>query len=93
MTNDDNSLIMPIIVVKLLNKEVSIITGLKELRRTKSMTQADLARMIGVTQSVVAQWERGATMPNAAKLPELASMLNCTIDDLFGRTPSGRDGA
>lgn len=26
-------------------------------------------------------------MPSAAKLPLLASVLGCTIDELFGRSP------
>lgn len=34
-------------------------------------------------------------MPNAAKLPLLAEVLGCTIDELFGRSPPGeaRDSA
>lgn len=63
------------------------IIRLKELRRASGVTQADLARMMGVTQSVIAQWERGASMPSSAKLPELADVLHCTIDELFGRGP------
>lgn len=58
--------------------------NLKRLRCALNMTQADLAQEIGVTQSLVAQWERGASMPSAARLPLLASILHCTIDDLFG---------
>ena len=54
--------------------------GLKDLRRKKGLTQADLAVKLGVTQSLVAMWERGAVMPSAAKLPEIADMLGCTID-------------
>lgn len=63
------------------------IKELKDLRRAKGVTQADLAQMVGVTQSLVAQWERGAVMPSAAKLPLLAEVLNCIIDELFGRSP------
>ena len=59
--------------------------GLKDLRRKKGLTQADLAVKLGVTQSLVAMWERGAVMPSAAKLPEIADMLGCTIDQLYGR--------
>lgn len=57
--------------------------NLKRLRCALSMTQADLAQEVGVTQSLVAQWERGASMPSAARLPLLASVLHCTIDELF----------
>lgn len=71
--------------------------NLKRLRCALGMTQAELAQELGVTQSLIAQWERGASMPGAAKLPLLASKLNCTIDDLFGepdnKTPPAGPGA
>lgn len=67
--------------------------GLKDLRRKKGLTQADLAVKLGVTQSLVAMWERGAVMPSAAKLPEIADMLGCTIDQLYGRGGPERPSA
>jgi len=61
--------------------------GLKEIRLQRGLTQTDLAEKMKVTQSVIAMWERGATLPAASKLPELADVLGCTIDALFGREP------
>lgn len=66
---------------------------IKELRKRKCMTQAQLAEKLGVTQSVVAMWEREANMPSAAKLPRLAAELDCTIDELYAREPPGQDSA
>ena len=57
--------------------------NLKKLRCALKMTQAELAQEVGATQSLVAQWERGVSMPSAARLPLLANTLKCTIDDLF----------
>lgn len=39
--------------------------------------------------------EKSTAMPSAAKLPLLASVLGCTMDELFGRSPpeEGQDGA
>lgn len=65
------------------------IEGIKRLRCALGLTQAELAKRVSVTQSQVAQWERGAAMPSAAKLPLLASVLGCTIDELFGHSPPG----
>ena len=31
----------------------------------------------------IAKWETGAALPRADKLPELASVLNCEISDLY----------
>ena len=62
--------------------------GLKRLRLERNLTQKQLAKMVNVSQSNIAMWETGAAMPNAAKLPELADALHCTIDALYGREMS-----
>lgn len=59
--------------------------NIKRLREAAGMTQAELANKIGVTQPIVASWETGVKSPRAAKLPKLAQILGCTIDDLFRR--------
>lgn len=68
---------------------------IKELREVIGCSQEQLASQIGTDRSTVAKWETGAAMPSAAKLPLLASVLGCTIDELFGRSPpgEGRDSA
>ena len=33
--------------------------------------------------STVAMWESGENVPRADKLPDLARVLGCTVDDLF----------
>ena len=38
---------------------------------------------LNVLQSTVAMWESGDNTPRTEKLPELAEILKCTIDDLF----------
>ena len=59
------------------------------------MSQASLACRMGVSQQAIAKWETGVALPNAAKLPLLAEVLGCSIDELFGRAPPGgvRDSA
>lgn len=47
------------------------------------MTQAELAKLIGVDQSAVAQWETGSSGPHRNKLTKLAQALECTVDDLL----------
>lgn len=58
---------------------------IRELREAAGYTQAELARALGVTSVMVCQWESGTKMPMAHRLPKLAVLLNCTIDQLFGR--------
>ena len=57
---------------------------IETLRLLKKMTQDQLASEIGVARSTIAMWESGEAMPRADKLPELARILGCSIDDLFG---------
>lgn len=54
------------------------------LRRSRSMTQTELAERLGISFQAVSSWERGNAMPDIAKLPELAKMFNVTIDWLLG---------
>ena len=46
-------------------------------------TQAELAEKIGVTQSTVAQWEKGKTLPTGSKLTKVADVLGITVDELL----------
>lgn len=47
------------------------------------MSQQVLANALEVERSTVTKWETGKSSPTADKLPQLAKILNCTIDDLF----------
>ena len=51
-----------------------------ELRKRKGMTQNELGERIGVTPQAVSKWERGETLPDTAILPDLADVLETTID-------------
>lgn len=53
------------------------------MRKQKGMSQEDLSKKLGLTQGTISQWENGVTLPTADKLPEIAKVLDCTIDDLF----------
>ena len=65
--------------------------GLRQLRQMANLTQKQLAEQLNVSQSNIAMWETGAAMPSASKLPELADLLHCTIDALYGREPPGAE--
>lgn len=53
------------------------------LRKKAGYTQSEVSATIGVDQSAVAKWEAGISYPKADKLPMLAKMYSCTIDQLF----------
>lgn len=60
---------------------------IRELREHAGLTQDQIAAHMGVDQTAVHRWELGKAMPRAAKLPELAALLHCSIDQLYGRDP------
>ena len=57
---------------------------ISELRREQSMTQMELADKLGISFQAVSNWERGNTMPDISKLPELAEIFHVTTDELLG---------
>lgn len=56
---------------------------LKEAREAAGLTQVALGEIVGVEQHTISQWESGHRTPRADKLPLLAKVLGCTIDELF----------
>lgn len=57
--------------------------NIKVLREKIQITQSELAEKLSVSQTCVAKWETGEAMPRADKLPELARILGCSIDELY----------
>lgn len=64
------------------------VTGKKimELRKQKNLTQMELADHMGVSYQAVSNWERGNSMPDISKLPELAELFDCSVDYLLGNS-------
>jgi len=56
---------------------------LKKLREKANLTQKKVGEILNVEQHTVSQWENGDRTPRADKLPELAKLFNCSIDELF----------
>jgi len=53
------------------------------LRKSRNMTQQQLADEIHVTNKAVSKWESGTGMPDITILPALASVLGVTVDDIM----------
>lgn len=58
---------------------------LKELRATRDITQADLAKFLGITQQAVAKWETNKAEPDNKTLKILADYFHVSTDELLGR--------
>lgn len=57
---------------------------ISELRRTASMTQAELARRLDVSRSSVNAWEMGISTPSVQNIVELASIFHVSTDTILG---------
>lgn len=52
-------------------------------RKKAGLSQAAAAKEFGVAAAAVCQWETGRTMPDPRKLPQIAKVYGCTIDELL----------
>lgn len=59
-----------------------------ELRKEKNMTQSEFAEKIGISFQAVSNWERGNSMPDIAKLKDIANIFEVTLDELFDNNES-----
>ena len=55
-------------------------------RKEKNMTQMELADKLNISFQAVSNWERGVSMPDISKLPELAELFGTSVDELLGQS-------
>ncbi|BAU27592.1 transcriptional regulator with XRE-family HTH domain [Aneurinibacillus soli] len=58
---------------------------LKQKRKELKMTQADVAKKLGVDNTTISKWESDTYQPDADNLRNLADLLLTTTDYLTGR--------
>lgn len=56
---------------------------IKKLRIRKGLSQAQLARAVGVTPAAVGNYEQGVSFPKEKVLKKLFGALGCTPNELF----------
>lgn len=54
-----------------------------KIRKEQGHSQAELANLLGVSQSAVSQWEQGKTLPDILTAQKLALIFGVTIEDLL----------
>ncbi|MEF2562415.1 MAG: helix-turn-helix transcriptional regulator [Negativibacillus sp.] len=58
-----------------------------QFRLRKNITQMELAEEMSVSFQAVSSWERGSTMPDISRLPQLCQILGISIDQLLDDSP------
>lgn len=61
--------------------------NIKRLRENAGLSQAALARKLGVTRASVNAWEMELSAPTAQYLIALAQIFHTTTDDILGLEP------
>ena len=56
---------------------------ISSVRKSKNMTQKELADLLHVTDKAVSKWERGISCPDIGTLPALADVLGISTDELL----------
>lgn len=54
-----------------------------ESRKSKEITQEQLAEKLGVSKNAVSKWERGLNLPDASIMQELCYILEISLNELF----------
>ena len=57
---------------------------IKYLREQKGLTQADLAKQLGIKRSSVNAWEMGISVPSTQYIVELSNIFKVSTDYLLG---------
>ncbi len=63
-----------------------------ELRKSKELTQKDLAEKLGVTDKAISRWETGKGFPDVSSLVALSELFGVTVNELLAGervTPEG----
>ena len=68
-----------------MSKELlSLADRIKSLREGAGLTQAEIARALGISRSGVNAWEMGLSVPSTQYIVELAKQFNVSTDHLLG---------
>ena len=63
--------------------QIKIGKFIAERRKLKSLTQAQLAEKLNITDRAVSKWENGRSLPDSAIMLELCEILDITVNDLL----------
>ena len=68
---------------------LNIAENLTRLRKSRGMTQEELAKLLFVSNKTVSKWERGVGYPEITQLLRLANVFGVTVDSLMREERAG----
>lgn len=57
---------------------------IKEYRKKNHLSQSEFASKLFVTKQAVSKWETGRGIPDSSIIPEIARIIDVSVDDLLG---------
>ena len=62
---------------------MSFCENLKKLREQKGLSQTELAKMVGISQGAIGQYELNIKQPSVTVAGMIAKVLGTTVDDML----------
>lgn len=62
---------------------MSFCENLKRLREEKDLSQAELAKLVGISQGAIGQYELNIKQPSVTVAGMIAKVLGTTVDDML----------
>lgn len=59
--------------------------NIRKFREQKRLTQDELGKVIGMSQPIINQYEKGVKIPPVNVLTAIADVFSCSLDELCGR--------
>jgi len=56
---------------------------IKNLRKEKSLSQAELGKILGYSARTISDWENGSTEPNISAIKAMVRFFEITYDEFF----------
>lgn len=63
---------------------MDIKNNIRSLRKSRGLTQVELAKQLGTTQKVITDYETGKSVPPHKRLVTLSQFFNVSISELVG---------
>ena len=67
--------------------------NLRKLRRSKGLSQEELAIKLNVVRQTISKWEQGSSVPDSEMLMRIAAELDTTVNVLLGDTVDAEENS
>jgi len=57
--------------------------GFRKARIKAGLSVSEVMKKLSVSDAAVYMWETGQTVPTGKRLPEIAKLYGCTVDELL----------